>query len=51
MYDTGYDFLTHAAFADNEHGKICWSHLERHIERTVERIAVAHDVVALLDLL
>ena len=43
------DFLTDTVFALNEHGEVYLGHFERNLHRTIERIAVAHDAISLLD--
>jgi hypothetical protein len=45
------DFLAHSALTDDEHGEVGIGHLEGNIDGTVERIAVAHDVVPIFDVL
>ena len=41
--------FAHAALANDQHRKVGGGHLQGHVEGTVERVAVAHDVVSLLD--
>ena len=41
-------FLTHAALAYDEHAEVGGCHLKGDIQRMVQRVAVSHDVVALL---
>ena len=43
------DLFAHAALADDQHREVGGGHLQGHVEGTVERVAVAHDVVSLLD--
>ncbi len=46
--DAWNDFLSHSTLTYDKHAEVGRSHLQRHIERVVQIIAVAHDVVALL---
>jgi hypothetical protein len=43
------NLLTHTAFTDNEHRKVCWRNLESYVESMVQRLAVAYDIVPLFD--
>ena len=45
------DFLSHAAFSDDEHRKISRCHLQGDIESSVQFVAVAYDIVPQFDLL
>ena len=45
--DARKDFLAHAVFAIDEHGDVHGRYLQRHLNGTVQRLAVSHDVVAL----
>ena len=45
--NTRNDFLTHTRFTDDKHRKICRCHLQGDIERTVQSIAITHDVIPL----
>ena len=39
------DFLSHTAFSYDEHRKVGRCHLQGNIERTVQFVAIAHDIV------
>ena len=45
------DFLADTTLADDEHAEVSRRHLQGDVEHVVQRIAVAHDVVPLLDAL
>ena len=47
--DAGDNLLAHAALAEDEDADVGGCHLQRDVEDMVEGIAVAHDVIALLD--
>lgn len=47
VYQSRYYLFSHTALAHNEHTEVCRRHLLSDVESTVQRIAVAHDVVPL----
>ena len=49
VYEAGYNLLAHTAFAHDEHRQVGAGHLQGYVQRMVQRIAVAHDVVASFD--
>ena len=51
MNDTWNLLLSYTAFTDNQHAEVGRRDLQSHVERTVQAIAVAHDVIPLLDAL
>ena len=46
---SGNNLLTYSALSDNEHTEVGWRHLQSDVERMVQCIAVAHDIVPLFD--
>ena len=49
--ETGNDFLSHATLTLDEYRQVGVGHLQGDVQGTVQRIAVAHDVVVALDVL
>ena len=47
--DARENLFAHAVLAHDEYGEVYWRHLHRHLNRTIQPIAVAHDAIALLD--
>ena len=45
--DAGYDFFSHAALAHDEHAEVGRCHLQGNVERAVQAVAVADNVIAL----
>ena len=49
--DTWNDFFSHTAFAYDEYAEVGRRYLQGNVDDMIESIAVAHDVVSLLDVL
>ena len=51
MDDAWQNVLTHTALTDDQHTKVNGRHLEGDVQRVVQSLAVAYDVVTLFDVL
>ena len=51
MDDARQDVLTHTALSEYQHTKVDGRHLEGNVQRVIQCLAVAYDVVTLLNIL